>query len=92
MFENSVVYSKAFGTGIITSLKETPEIYSHMIVDFNGNIKKFAYPLCFEKHLTTENLDLEVKSQLDLVTYVTLEEEKKKARIKAVLSKLKIPE
>lgn len=87
MFENTIVTSKAFGQGTIVSLNETPEIYSHMSVDFNGVVKKFGYPLCFEKHLISSNEDLTKRAEVDLRIYTKLEEHKKKARIRAILSK-----
>ena len=86
MFENTIVTSKAFGNGVIISLEDTSEIYSLMSVDFNGTIKKFAYPLCFEKYLTTENEELTKKALKELKVYTQLEADKKRARIKAILS------
>ena len=86
MFENTVVTNVKFGKGIIISLEETPEIYSHMVVDFNGVTKKFGYPICFEKHFTTENEELRERASRELHIYTTLEEARKKAKIRAILA------
>ena len=86
MFENTIVTNVAFGKGTIVSLEETSDFYSHMLVDFNGVVKKFAYPLCFEKHFTTENEELAKRATLELKIYKEQEAAKKKARIRAILA------
>lgn len=69
------VRSATFGSGVVTEQSE-----STVSVDFNGTIKRFLYPSCFEGFLTAEDPVIQREIHSEIVSVKALEARRERTK------------